>query len=118
MAIVRERMMSREPDWASQVTNWERIYLPMQEMQGSIPGSGRCPGIGNGNPLQYSCRGYHMNRGAWWATAHRVAKSRTQLSKIRREPDRHCRPSSQLQIVLISAKDSDIFSAHLALPGK
>ena len=73
--VVREKMMSREPDGASQVTNWERIYLPMQEMQGSIPGSGRSPGRGNGNLLQYSCVGYHMNRGAWWATVHRVAES-------------------------------------------
>ena len=117
MGIVSEKMMSREPNGASQVMNWERISLPMQQTQGSIPGLGRSPGIGNGNPLQYPCMGYHMNRGALWATVHRVTKSRTQLSKIRREPDRDRRPSSQLQIVLISAKDSDI-SAHLALPGK
>ena len=37
---------------------------------GSIPGSGRCPGERNGNPLQYSCLGYLMNRGAWLATVH------------------------------------------------
>ena len=35
---------------------------------GSIPGSGRSPGGGNGSPLQYSCLGNHMDRGAWWAT--------------------------------------------------
>ena len=35
---------------------------------GSIPGSGRSPGVGNGNPLQYSCLGNPMDRGAWWAT--------------------------------------------------
>ena len=46
----------------------------------SIPGSGRCPGEGNGNPLQYSCLEHSMDRGAWRATVHRVAKSRTQLS--------------------------------------
>ena len=33
----------------------------------SIPGSGRSPGVGNGNPLQYSCLGNPMDRGAWWA---------------------------------------------------
>ena len=42
---------------------------------GSILGSGRFPGGGNGNPLQYSCLGYPMDRGAWWATVHGVAKS-------------------------------------------
>ena len=46
----------------------------------SIPGSGRPPGEGNGNPLQYSYLGNPMDRGAWWATVHRVAKSQTWLS--------------------------------------
>ena len=41
---------------------------------GSIPGLGRSPGEGNGNLLQYSCLGNPMNRGAWWATVHGVAK--------------------------------------------
>ena len=41
------------------------------------PGSGRSPGEGNGNPLQYSCLGNPMDRGAWWATVHGVVKSRT-----------------------------------------
>ena len=39
-----------------------------------IPESGRSPGDGNGNPLQYSCLGNPMNRGAWWATVHGIAK--------------------------------------------
>ena len=47
---------------------------------GSIPGSGRSPGEGNGNLLQYSCLENPMDRGAWWATVHGVAKSRTRLS--------------------------------------
>ena len=47
---------------------------------GLIPGSERSPGERTGNPLQYSCLGNPMERGAWWATAHRVAKSWTQLS--------------------------------------
>ena len=47
---------------------------------GSIPGSGRSPGEGNGNPLQYSCLENPMDGGAWWATVHGVAKSRTRLS--------------------------------------
>ena len=41
---------------------------------GLIPGSGRSPGVENGNPLQDSCLGNSMDRAAWWATVHRVAK--------------------------------------------
>ena len=44
---------------------------------GSIPGPGRSPGEENGNPLQYSCVKNPMDRGAWWATVHGVAKNRT-----------------------------------------
>ena len=47
---------------------------------GSIPGLGRSPGGGNGNPLQQSCLENSMDRGAWKATVHGVAKSRTRLS--------------------------------------
>ena len=46
----------------------------------SIPGLGRSPRGGNGNPLQYSCLGNPKKRGAWWTTVHGVAKSWTQLS--------------------------------------
>ena len=42
---------------------------------GLIPGSGRSPGEGYGNPLQYSCLENPMDGGAWWATVHRVAQS-------------------------------------------
>ena len=49
---------------------------------GSVPGSGRSPGKGNGNPLQYSCLENPMDRGAWRATVHGVAKSQTQLSDL------------------------------------
>ena len=47
---------------------------------GSIPGSGRSHGVGNGTPFQYSCLGNPMDRGPWWATVHGVAKSQTLLS--------------------------------------
>ena len=46
----------------------------------SILGSGRLQGEGNGNPLQYSCLENPMNRGAWWAAVHRVAKKQKQLT--------------------------------------
>ena len=44
------------------------------EDMGSVPGSGRSPGGGNGNPLQYSCLENPVDRAAWWATVHRVAE--------------------------------------------
>ena len=49
---------------------------------GSIPGSGRSPREGKSNPFQYSCLENPMDRGAWWATVHGVAKSRTQLKRL------------------------------------
>ena len=49
---------------------------------GLIPGSGRSPGRGQGNILQYSCLENPMDRGAWWAMVHKVAKSQTQLKQL------------------------------------
>ena len=49
---------------------------------GSIPGSRRSPGGGHGNPLQYSCLENSMDRGAWWATVHRLTKSWTRLKRL------------------------------------
>ena len=46
---------------------------------GSIPGLGRSPRGGHGNPLQYSCLENPMERGEWWATVHRITKSQTRL---------------------------------------
>ena len=48
----------------------------------SIPRSGRSPGGGHSNPLQYSCSENPMDRRAWWATVHGVMKSRTQLKQL------------------------------------
>ena len=47
---------------------------------GLIPGLGRSPGEGNGNPLLYSCLGNPIERGPWWATVDGVAKNQTRLS--------------------------------------
>ena len=69
--------------WASQMAQWVKILLAMQEMQAgasSIPRLGRSPGRGHGNPLQYSCLENALDRGAWWATVHRVTNSWTQLN--------------------------------------
>ena len=64
--------------WGSEVKN-----LPANARDvGSIRGSGKSPGWGNGNPFQYFCLKNPMDRGAWRATVHGVAKSQTQLSKL------------------------------------
>ena len=49
---------------------------------GSIPGSGRSPGVGHGNPLEYSCLENPMDRGAWWAMVHRITQSQTRLKQL------------------------------------
>ena len=54
--------------------------LPLRETQALTPGSGRSPGEGYGNPLQYSCLENPMDRGAWRPAVHGVAKTQTQLS--------------------------------------
>ena len=68
------------PTWASQLVQWWRIQLPMQETRHRLGGSliprlGRSPRIGNGNRLQYSCLENSMDRGAWRATVHGVTES-------------------------------------------
>ena len=50
---------------------------------GSVPGSGRSPGEGNGSPLQYSCLENPKDGRAWWAAIHRVAKSQARLNEQR-----------------------------------
>ena len=53
--------------------------------KGSVPGLGRSPGGGHGNPLQCSCLENPTDKGAWWATIHRVAKSLTELKRLSAE---------------------------------
>ena len=57
---------------------------------GSIPGLGRSLGEGHDNPLQYSCLENPVNRGAWWATVHRVAQSQTLLNRLSTQHTRRC----------------------------
>ena len=57
----------------------KNLYANAGDM-GSISGLGRSPGEGSGNPFQYSCLGNPMDRGAWRATVHGVAKSQTRFS--------------------------------------
>ena len=72
-----------EAHGASQVAQWMKNPPAVQEtseMVGSITESGRSPGGGHGNPLQYSCLENPMDRGTWWATVHEVSQSWTRLS--------------------------------------
>ena len=55
-------------------------------VRSSIPVSGRCPGGGNGNPFQYSCLGNPMDRGAWWAIVHGVAKRHDFMTTQQQHP--------------------------------
>ena len=69
-------------DWSFPGAQWWRICLQCRDRGdlGSVPGLGKSPGEGNGSPLQYSGQENPKNRGAWQATVHGIAKSRTQLS--------------------------------------
>ena len=86
---------------------------------GSIAGSGRSPGGGNGNPLQYSCLENPTDRGAWWATRHGVATwtrlsahTHTHSKKLRRGTRTpwmpHSRPPLPPQIIVFQLKNSFI----------
>ena len=78
---------------------------------GLIPGSGRSPGAGNGNPLQYFWLGSPMDRGAWWAAVHWAAKSQIWLSDSPRVRT-HTHPcSAPLHWILPLCDDPKLFSA-------
>ena len=81
-SIARKRWRKPVPIWyrASQVVLVVRNPPADAGDEGSIPGSGRSPGVGNGNPLQNSCLENSMGRGAWGATIHGVAECQTRRS--------------------------------------
>ena len=54
--------------------SWASLVAQMVNNLPAMPGLGRSPGKENGNPLQYSCLGNSMDKGAWWATVHGIAK--------------------------------------------
>ena len=63
--------------WASQVAQWVKNLPAVQETQADVmPGLGRSPGGGHGDPLQDACLENPMDRGTWWAPVHRVTKTR------------------------------------------
>ena len=86
--FTKNMIRSRIPKWLS-----DKNPPAKAGDMGSIPGSGRSPGEENGNLLQYSCLENSMDREAWWAIVHGVAKSQTQLSnRMMRSPSVHLRP--------------------------
>ena len=76
----KNKMKIRGNVWASLVAQLVKSLPAMWETQFQSMGQERSPGEGNGNPLQYSCLENPMDREAWRATVHGVAKSWTQLS--------------------------------------
>ena len=63
------------PSYSQIISSVSKDFACSAEDLGSIPGLGRFPGKGNGNPLQYPCLENLMDRGSWWAVVHEVAKS-------------------------------------------
>ena len=68
---------------------------------GSIPGLGRSPGEGDDNPLKYSCLENPMDRGAWWATVYRLAKSQTRLTDTDTHTHTHTHTHPPLMLVSV-----------------
>ena len=77
-----------------------------------ISGSGRSPGEGHGNPLQYSCLGNPMDRGAWQARIRRVTKSWTRPKQLNTQPGLSVSKISQKVVIKMSAKGR-IIVVHL-----
>ena len=68
--------------WEYYIPQYLRVNAGVSGDAGLIPGSGRFPGVGNGNSLQYSCLENPMDREVWQATVHGVTKSQTQLKRL------------------------------------
>ena len=81
---------------------------------GSIPAWGRSPGGGHGNPLQYSCLQNPMDRGAWWAIVHRIAKRQTRLKRLNTHTHTYWEGWNQLLILEDKSNhvESHSFSKH------
>ena len=79
--------------------------------KGLIPGSGRSPGGGRGHPLQYSCLEKSMNREAWWAAVHRIAKNRTWLKWLSTLP---C--IADKNFVIVSGGQLTDITIHIHVP--
>ena len=80
-----------------------------------MPGSGRSPGGGHGNPLQYSCLQKPIDRGEWWATVHRVAKSWMQLKRLSTHTQNPLTASILIQEPVSVALQPDVLTSNLPL---
>ena len=85
--------------WASQVVLLRKHPPANARDTGSVPGLGRSPGEGNSSPYQYSCLENSMDRGAWPAIFHEVAKSQTQLNNLYTHTHTHTHTHSRDQAV-------------------
>ena len=74
---------------------------------GSIPGSGRSPGEGNSNPVQYSCLGHPMDKGAWWAAVHGVTKKPDMTERLNADVQSALRSQMQKPPLLLRAWSED-----------
>ena len=84
----------------------------------SIPGSGRSPGEGHGDPLQNSCLENPMDRGAWWATVHRVTKSWIRLKRLSTDAHRKFKSSVKGMNAMILSHAGVVYTEgnRLSLP--
>ena len=78
MKVTILRVLLWNNPWGYYITNLPSKVGDARDVC-SVPRLGRSPGGGHGNPLQYPCLENPMDRGAWWATVHRITKSQTQL---------------------------------------
>ena len=88
---VRENSRDSQKYRASQVPVVVKNRPANAGDMGSVPGSGRCPGGGHGNPLQCSCLENPMDRNVWWAVVLRVAKSQTRLKQLSSSSSQKCK---------------------------
>ena len=72
----------RSSIWEQYIPQYLRVNAGVSGDVGLIPGSGRSPGVGNGNSLQYSCLENPRDGGTWWAAIYGVTQSRTQLKQL------------------------------------
>ena len=84
----------------------------------SVPGLGRSPGEGHGDPLQYSCLENPMDRGAWWATVHRVTKSWIRLKRLSTDAHRKFKSSVKGMNAMILSHADVVYTEgnRLSLP--
>ena len=101
-SVISVCMLLHGVPWASQVASLGKessCNAGDREDMSSIPGSGRSPGGGHGNPLQCSCLEKPMDRRAWWATVHGVAESRARLSDSTHRPPSSCPPGAGFRFI-------------------